>query len=264
MDLGLKDKAAWVNGASSGLGRATARALAREGAAVAISARREDELERVATDIAADTGSKCLPFPLDVTDPARITEVARQIEAEFGSIDVLVSNAGGPPPGEFDAVDDETFQAAFRLTTESAWHLAKAVVPGMEQRGAGVVIFITSWGTKEVITPLMLSNTMRAAVVGLAKSMSKHLGPHGIRVLCVAPGRMDTDRLRELDERAAQAGGQSVEEVQAASQNTIPLRRYGRPEELADVVTFLASERASYLSGITVLVDGGMLNGLLS
>ena len=264
MDLGLDGKVAWVLGASSGLGRATALSMARDGAQVAVSARREDELKKAVSEIESETGARAVAVSLDVTDLDAIPEAARRVEAELGPIDVLVSNAGGPPPGGLDAIDDETFRAAFRLTTESAWRLANAVAPGMKERGSGVLIFLTSSSTKEIIPALMLSNTMRAAVVGLAKTLSKELGPQGIRVLCVAPGRINTARLKSLDEHTAKATNRSPDEVRAAVQSQIPLGRYGSPEELGDVVAFLASERASYLTGTTVLVDGGLLNGILS
>jgi 3-oxoacyl-[acyl-carrier protein] reductase len=138
------------------------------------------------------------------------------------------------------------------------------VVPAMKERGSGCIVFITSSATKEIIPTLLLSNMMRAAVVGLAKTMSKELGPHGIRVLCVAPGRIDTARVQSLDEATAQSSGRTVQEVRTASESQIPLQRYGEPKEFGDVVAFLASDRASYLSGITVAVDGGALDGILS
>lgn len=258
MDLGLDDKIAWVLGASSGLGRATAAALAREGATVAVSARDPQRLAAAADDIGG------YPYPLDVTDAAGIAATGTAIATELGPIDILVANAGGPPPGRIDQIDEETFYRAFELTTASAWRLVKAVLPGMQERGRGVLVFVTSWGTKEVIPPLLLSNTMRAAVVGFAKTLSKQLGSDGIRALCVAPGRFDTDRLRELDELAAASSGRTVEEVVAASHAQIPAGRYGRPSEFGDVVAFLASERASYINGITVTVDGGMIGSLLA
>jgi 3-oxoacyl-[acyl-carrier protein] reductase len=264
VDLGLDGKVAWVLGASSGLGRATALSMARDGAHVAISARREDELKKAVSEIESQTGARAVAVPLDVTDLEAIPEAAQRVEAELGPVEVLVSNAGGPPPGGLDAIDDETFRAAFRLTTESAWRLVNAVVPGMKERGSGVLIFLTSSSTKEIIPALMLSNTMRAAVVGLAKTLSKELGPQGIRVLCVAPGRINTARLKSLDEHTAKTTNRSPEEVRAAVQSQIPLGRYGSPDELGDVVAFLASERASYVTGTTVLVDGGLLNGILS
>lgn len=258
MDLGLKDKVAWVLGASSGLGHATAAALAREGARVAISSRDASALNEAADDISA------VAMPLDVTDASAISTTAARIEGELGPVDILVSNAGGPPPGGFDDLDDDALHGAFALTTASAWHLAKAVVPSMKQRRTGCLIFLTSSSTKEVIPNLLLSNMMRASVVGMAKTLSKELGPHGVRVLCVAPGRIETKRLVQLDQKASENTQKSVEEVKREAQARIPLGRYGSPPEFGDTVAFLASERASYITGINVVVDGGMLSGVLS
>jgi 3-oxoacyl-[acyl-carrier protein] reductase len=264
VDLGIAGKIAWVNGASSGLGKASAAALAAEGVNVAISSRSEEALKEVAAEISADTGSQCIAVPLDVTDGPAIGEAARRVEAELGPVDILVANAGGPPPGMFDDFDDDALYSAFTLTAASAWRLAKAVAPGMKQRGSGCLIFSTSSSTKEIIPTLLLSNMMRAAVVGLAKTLSKDLGAHGVRVLCVAPGRIETKRLVQIDEAAAQRTGKSPDEIRAGIKATIPLGRYGAPEEFGSAVAWLASERASFITGTTVLVDGGMLNGILS
>jgi 3-oxoacyl-[acyl-carrier protein] reductase len=264
LDLGIEGKVAWVLGASSGLGRASAAGLAREGARVAISARRAELLGEVASELASRTGSDCIGIPADVTDRAAIDEAHLAVTTELGPVDILVANAGGPPPGSFEGIEHEEMERAFELTTASAWHLAKAVVPSMKERGGGCLIFVTSSSTKEVLPGLLLSNMMRAAVVGLAKTMSKELGPHGIRVICVAPGPIDTPRRRSLDDRAAESSGLSVEEIRDRNESGIPLRRYGEPEEFGNVVTFLASQRAAYTTGITVAVDGGALDGLLS
>jgi 3-oxoacyl-[acyl-carrier protein] reductase len=260
----MKGKVAWVLGGSSGLGYATAQSLAREGAMVAISSRRSDVLSAAAETIAQQNGAKCSAIPVDVTEAEGIESAAERVRSEIGEIDVLVANAGGPPPGGFSVHDDETLVEAFSLTTASAWRLAKAVVPSMQRRGGGCVVFLTSSTTKEVIDTLLLSNMMRAAVVGLAKTLSRELGPDGIRVLCVAPGRLATDRVATLDENAAKASGKSRDHVRRENEAKIPLGRYGRPEELGDVVAFLASERASYVTGVTVLVDGGAAVGILS
>lgn len=264
MDFGLTGKVAWVLGASSGLGRASADSLAREGADVALSARRESLLKEIASEIEGGGGGRSLPVALDVTDRDAIHDVAARVASELGPIDILVANAGGPPPGIFSDIGDDTLHDAFTLTTESAWQLAKAVVPQMRERKQGCIVFLTSGSTKEVVPGLLLSNMMRAAVVGMAKTMSKELGPDGIRVVCVAPGRIETARVQSLDETTAQSSGRSIEEVRAANRERIPLGRYGRPEEFGDVVAFVASPRASYVSGTTVLVDGGALNGILS
>ncbi|MGH2813410.1 MAG: SDR family oxidoreductase, partial [Actinomycetota bacterium] len=182
----------------------------------------------------------------------------------LGEVDILVGNAGGPPPGGFADFDDGTMSSAFNLTTASAWRLAQAVVPAMKSRGSGVLIFLTSSTTKEVVPSLLLSNMMRAAVVGLAKTLSKELGPDGIRALCVAPGRVATARLDQIDQANADKFGRSIEEQRALIQSSIPLGRYADPKEFGDIVAFLASERASYVSGTTVMVDGGLLDGILS
>ena len=263
MDLGLEGKVAWVLGASSGLGRASAAALAGEGAKVAASARDADRLAEAAGEIGGRDGT-CIPVPADVTDANGVTTAHEEIVRTLGPVDVLVVNAGGPPPGTFTEVDESSLHAAFELTTGSAWRLTNCVLPSMRERGNGCILYITSWSTKEVIPNLMLSNMMRAAVVGMAKTLSKEVGPDGVRVCCVAPGRIETPRLLALDRRTAERSGVDEDEVRRRSQQQIALRRYGAPREFGDTVAFLASERASYISGITVAVDGGFLSGLLS
>lgn len=260
MELGLNGKVAWVLGGSSGLGRASAHSLAREGALVAISSRDAEALSKSASEIESDTRSRCIAVPLDVTESRAITEAHQKVTDELGPVDVLVANAGGPPAGSFEDTDDETMERAFNLTTASAWRLAHAVAPSMKERGSGAILFLTSTSTKEVVGGLLLSNMMRAAVVGMAKTMSKELGADGIRVLCVAPGRVATKRLEELDAGRAARTGETVEEVGRSWAEVIPLGRYGRPEEFGDVVAFAASERASYVSGTTIMVDGGLTN----
>lgn len=264
MDLGLAGKVAWVTGASSGLGLAGARSLAGEGAAVAISARSEDDLRRAAEAIHDETGSSCIPVPLDVTDSAAIGRAAARIVEELGPVDVLVGNAGGPPPGDFDSITDDQMTGAFELTTASAWRLTKAVLPAMRERSSGCLIFITSDSTKQIIPGLLLSNMMRAAVVGMMKTLSHELGPDGIRALCVAPGRIHTKRLDQLDSSRAEKTGATIEEVREQMLAGIPLGRYGETEEFGDAIAFLASERASYVSGISVSVNGGALASVLS
>ncbi len=264
MDLGLSGKVAWVTGASAGLGRACALALAREGASVGISARDPQRLAQAARELAAETGQRVLDLPLDVVDADAIKAVAEQVADQLGPVDILIANAGGPPPGVFESFDDQALYDAFTLTTASAWTLTKAVIPSMRERGGGVVIFLTSGSTKEVIPNLLLSNMMRPAVVGMAKTLSKELAGAGIRVLCVGPGRIDTARVRQLDEAMSQATGRPLEEVRAGHEAAIPLKRYGRSQEFGDAVAFLASPRASYITGVSVSVDGGALNFVLS
>jgi 3-oxoacyl-[acyl-carrier protein] reductase len=259
MELGLNGKVVWVLGGSSGLGRASAQAIANEGAHVAISSRDETTLKEAASEI--ESGDRrCVPVPLDVTDAGAIDRAHAAVVDALGPVDVLVANAGGPPPGRFDALDDETMRGAFNLTTASAWRLAQAVLPAMKERGSGVIIFLTSTSTKEVVEGLLLSNMMRAAVVGMAKTMSKELGPLGIRVLCVAPGRISTKRLQQLDSDRASRTGETLEEVGRSWAEKIPLGRYGDPQEFGEVVAFAASDRAAYVTGTTLMVDGGLSN----
>ncbi|MDQ3878499.1 MAG: SDR family oxidoreductase [Actinomycetota bacterium] len=260
MDLGLEGKVAWVLGGSSGLGRAAAESLAREGASVAISARRGDVLDRVASEI----GDRCIAVRCDVSDADHVAHAHEEVVAQVGDVDILVANSGGPPPGPFVGIDEETVYGAFENTTMSAWRTCKAVVPAMQQRGSGVLLFITSSSTKEILPALLLSNMMRAAVVGFAKTLSKELGPHGIRTVCLAPGTFDTPRIEQLEQANVARTGRSLEEIRAEGVKEIPVGRYGKPQEFGDLVAFCASERASYLTGVTIVEDGGRLYSVLS
>ena len=229
---------------------------------MAVSARRPEPLDEAARDITRATQNRCLAVPLDVTDAAAIEEAARQVAVELGPVEVLVANAGGPPAGRFDDLREACLEEGFALVTASAWRLVKAVLPGMRSKGGGCIVFITSTSTHEVIPSLLLSNSLRRAVVGLAKTLSKELGPEGVRVLCVAPGSIATARSEDLLEARARESGKTVEKVRAESEAGVPLGRYGRPEEIGDVVAFLASARASYMTGVSVVVDGGLLDSV--
>jgi 3-oxoacyl-[acyl-carrier protein] reductase len=256
MDLGVKDKVAWVLGASSGLGLASAQVLAAEGARVAMSSRDPARLEQAAKQVGGTA------FPLDVSDGDAIVAVAQQIENDLGGFDILVANAGGPPPGTFDSFDDEALYNAFTLTTASAWRATKAVLPSMRARGGGAIVYITSITTKEIVDGLLLSNMMRAAVVGMMKTLARELGPDNIRVVCAAPGHHDTPRVQQLDEARAKTTGKSVEEIRAGMAASIPAGRLGDPLEFGNAVAFLASEAASFISGVSLTVDGGQLRSL--
>jgi 3-oxoacyl-[acyl-carrier protein] reductase len=248
MDLGLRGRTAIVCGASSGLGLASSEALAGEGANVAMFARRREELEREANRIGA------LAVRGDVTNAADLERlVAKTLEA-FGGVDILVWNGGGPPAGTASEIDDDALESAFELILQPFVRLTRLCLPHLQQSPAGRIVCITSAAVKEPSDHLALSNTFRPGVTGYAKTLSRELGPHGITVNCVAPGRIDTPRLTHLFGE----GGPPPEQLAQ-----IPLGRLGAPREFGDVVCFLASERAAYVTGATLLVDGGLSRGLL-
>ena len=246
MDLGLKGRTAIVCGASSGLGLAAAEALAAEGANVTMFARRREVLEREADRIGA------LAVRGDVTNPRDLSAVVERTVEAFGGIDILAWNGGGPPPGPATSVTAESIEEAVELLVTPAIRLVHLCLPHLLQSAAGRVLFFTSGAAKEPTDHLTLSNILRPGVTGWAKSLSRELGPQGITVNCVAPGRIDTARLEQL-----YPDGPSEAEVEE-----IPLRRWGTPKEFGDVACFLASDRASYITGTTVVVDGGLARGL--
>jgi 3-oxoacyl-[acyl-carrier protein] reductase len=259
MDLGLNGRVALVAAASRGLGKAVATALAEEGARVAIFSRKQEAIEAAAGEIRGRTGGEILPLAADVNDPDQLARVVRATVDRFGRLDILVNNAGGPPPGTFDTVAEEQWQQAIDLTLLSAVRLTRLALPHLRMQGGGRIINLTSSSTREPIPNLLLSNAIRAAVAGWAKTLATELASENILVNCVAPGRIETERLKELDSANAQRQGRTVEEVRGANETSIPLGRYGRPEEFAAAVAFLASDRASYITGITLYVDGGKL-----
>ena len=247
MDLGLKGRTAIVSGASSGLGLATAEALAAEGANVTLFARRRDALEREADRLGA------LSVRGDVTNPRDLQKVVDRTLEAFGGIDILVWNSGGPPPGPATAVTPESLEQAVELLFVPAVRLVELCLPHLEASDGGRILVITSSAVKEPTENLALSNAVRPGVTGWAKSLARELGPRGITVNCVAPGRIATARLEELyPEGPTEAG-----------LKTIPLGRWGTPQEFGDVVCFLASERARYVTGVTLAVDGGLIRSLL-
>ncbi|MCM8749915.1 SDR family oxidoreductase [Thermomicrobiaceae bacterium CFH 74404] len=261
MDLGLRGKVALVPAASQGLGKAVALAFAREGARLAICSRRLDAIESTAEE-ARRLGAEVLALAADLTRAEDIANLVQRTVDQFGGIDILITNAGGPPAGRFDDFDDAAWQAGYELTLLSAIRLIRAALPSMRQRGGGVVITMTSSSIKQPISNLILSNVFRAGVAALAKTLADELAPDNIRVNNVVPGRIATERIVQLDQANAARLGVDVETVRQSMLAQIPLRRYGEPEEFADAVVFLASERASYITGATLQVDGGMIRSL--
>ncbi len=263
MDLGLKDKVALVAGASKGLGYAVARAMAREGAIVSISSRDEASITDAASRIERETGAKVLAMPVDVRSADAIRRWIEATEARFGGIDALMTNSGGPPAGASLAFDDQAWQDAAELLLFSALRMIRAAVPSMQARGGGAILVSTSSSVKEPIQNLGLSTVLRASVSALAKTLALELAPLQIRVNQIIPGRIDTDRVRHLDEINARKQGISTDEAKKKAIASIPLGRYGEGDEFGRVGAFLLSDAAAYMTGATVQVDGGLIRSVL-
>jgi 3-oxoacyl-[acyl-carrier protein] reductase len=263
MDLGLKNKVALVAAGSRGLGRAVAEELAAEGASLLLCARDAQTLAETAAAIAESTNAHVLAVPADVTV---IDDIKRLVEAgidRFGQIDILVTNAGGPPAGSFDKLTREQWDEAIRLTLLSAVELARQVLPGMKERRWGRIINITSIAVKQPVDGLLLSNSLRAGLTGFARTLANEVAPDGITVNNVMPGYTRTERLEHLVEFMAEKQGIRVDEFRGTWEKEIPMGRLGEPRELAATVAFLASERASYITGTSIQVDGGWIRSLL-
>lgn len=263
MDLGLRDKVALVAASSRGLGRAIAEELAAEGTRLILCARTETAIREAASTITERYQIEAWPI---VADLAKAGESARVVNAgidHFGRVDVLVTNAGGPPAGPFESHDDEAWRAAIQLNLESVVGLTRAVLPGMKERRWGRIINVTSIAVKQPIDNLVLSNSVRAAVIGLARTLANEVAPFDVTVNNVLPGYTRTERLEELAAFSAQRTGRSVVDARADWEHQIPMGRLGEPRELAALVAFLASERASYITGTSITVDGGWVRSLL-
>jgi 3-oxoacyl-[acyl-carrier protein] reductase len=263
MELGLRDRPALVSAASRGLGKACATSLAAEGAPVAICSRDRGELDAARDEIAETTGSTVVAIPADVSEASGAVGFVRQGVEALGGCQILVPNAGGPRFGRFEELTDEDFQTAAELNLFSTLRMAREAIPSMREAGYGRIVIISSIAVKQPVSGLMLSNSIRAAVIGWARTLVDEVGPHGITVNAVMPHGVMTDRVRALLEREAGEAGVSVEEHTRREAQRIPVGRYGQPEDVGDLVAFLASERSAYLSGCFIQVDGGAYRGLL-
>ena len=252
MDLALSSTAAIVCGASSGMGLAIAQELAAEGCGVTMLARNPERLEEAAAGVPG-----AVAVPGDVRDAAALTEAVECTVGERGRLDIIVNNAGGPPPGTFDSTPEEAWSDAFELSLHSAIRLTRLALPHLRRSGRGRIVNITSWSVREPIPNLMLSNAIRPGVVGWAKSLAQELGPDGITVNTIAPGKVDTPRAAQLYEKAPDADA-----ARAADLQMIPVRRIGKPADVGAAVAFLCSERAGYITGTVLPVDGGALRGI--
>jgi 3-oxoacyl-[acyl-carrier protein] reductase len=257
MDLGLKGRVAIVAAASKGLGLAVATELAREGAEVAICARSAGRLEQATQSIREATGRTVYSEAFDVTQADRVAQFVGAVEKRFGRVDICVTNAGGPPAKPFLNISIEEWRTAVELTLLSAVYFAREVLPRMQKNKWGRLVTITSNSVKQPMDNMMLSNSIRSAVTAMAKTLANEFGPHGITVNNVCPGFTRTDRLEELADTRAKAAGESRDKIIERWAAQIPLGRVGRPEEFAAVVAFLVSERASYVNGVSIAVDGG-------
>ncbi len=263
MDLQLKGKAALVTGASRGLGFATALTLAREGCRVAVNSRSEGNVKAAAEKITSETGGQAIGLAGDVSDPSVPESLIAQTVKAFGSLDLLVTNAGGPPSGAFEAHDETTWQKAIDLSLMSHVRLIRAALPYLRKSDAASVLTMTSYSVKQPIANLVLSNSIRAATVGLTKSLALELGKDGIRFNSILPGWTETERVADLMAFRAKNNNTTVEEETRKQAAESPLGRMGRPEEFANAAVFLLSPAASYITGVMLNVDGGMYKGTL-
>ncbi len=263
MDLGLKGKIAFVAAASKGLGRAIAEELAAEGTSLALNARGSDALDSTCRHIESSTSSKVLALPGDVSAAEQVDAMVRQAIDHFGRIDILVTNAGGPPSGAFETLTPEMWQSAVELTLLSVVNLTRAVLPGMKDRRWGRIINVTSIAVKQPVHGLMLSNSLRSAVTGFARTLANEVAPFGVTVNNLLPGYTRTERVTQLSAATAKREGISEAQAVARWESEIPMGRLGEPREFAAMAAFLASDRASYITAGSIAVDGGWIRSLL-
>ncbi|HWN14217.1 MAG TPA: SDR family oxidoreductase [Candidatus Dormibacteraeota bacterium] len=263
MDLGIKGKTALVVAASKGMGRASALGLAAEGARVVMCARGEAALEDAAAEVKRQTGADVVALVADASRAADISRVVAEANRAFGGVDILVANVGGPPPGPFEAMTDEQWKTAFEQVHLSTVRFIREVLPHMKQARWGRILAIQSSSVKQPVDGLVLSNGIRPGIAGLFKTLAGDLAPHGITVNLVLPGRIMTDRFREHQTDRATRSGVTLEKQMELSSADIPMGRIGTPEEFAAMVVFLASARASYVTGTAVQVDGGLIRSVV-
>lgn len=263
MDYGLQGKTVLVTASSKGLGFATARGFAREGAKVMLASRSETALQAAVSAIQVETGNAQVSYVVaDVSQGFAIADIFEAVERAFGGVDVLVNNAGGPPAGNFNSVEDAQWGQAFELSLMSVVRATKRALPHMRKNQWGRILNFTSSSIKQPIDNLILSNTFRTAVAGLSKSLAIELAPDNILVNTLGPGRIATDRVASLDAIRAQSAGTSIDEVKRTTEAQIPLGRYGTPDEFAALAVFLGSSANGYITGQSILVDGGMVKSL--
>lgn len=263
MDLGLKNKVALVAAGSRGLGRAVAEELAAEGASLVLCARDSRTLDETAAAIAKSSNAHVLAVPADVTVTDDIKRVVDTGLERFGRIDILVTNAGGPPAGRFEQLTHEQWEQAIRLTLFSAIELTRQVLPGMKERRWGRILNITSIAVKQPVENLLLSNSLRAGLTGFARTLANEVAAEGITVNNILPGYTRTERLDELAQMMAEKQGISADEFRGKWEKEIPMGRLGEPREFAALAAFLVSQRASYITGTSIQVDGGWIKSLL-
>jgi len=263
MDLGIKGKTALVVAASKGMGKASALGLAAEGARVVMCARGEAALKDAAAEVKQKTGAEVLALAADASRAADISKVVAEANRAFGGVDILVANVGGPPPGPFEAMSDEQWKAAFEQVHLSTVRFIREVLPHMKQARWGRILAIQSSSVKQPVDGLVLSNGIRPGIAGLFKTLAGDLAPHGITVNLVLPGRIMTDRFREHQTDRATRSGVTLEKQMELSSADIPMGRIGTPDEFAAMVVFLASARASYVTGTAVQVDGGLIRSVV-
>ncbi|RCK71806.1 MAG: 3-oxoacyl-[acyl-carrier protein] reductase [Ignavibacteriae bacterium] len=262
MDLGIKNKTAIVSAASKGLGKATAQALANEGASVVIFSRNKQEIEKAAEEISRNSNSNVLPISADVTRLDDIKNVVDLTIQKFGGIDILINNTGGPPVGSFEDITDEQWLYSFNLILLSMIRMTRLVLPYMMKKNWGRIVNITSLTAKQPVNDLITSSTLRPGILGLTKILSNQYSKYGILFNNVCPGFILTQRSEEISRKRAGELQLSFEEYLKQQSRDIPLGRYGQVQELADFITFLCSEKASYITGATFSVDGGLIKGL--